>query len=33
MQLVERGEFNLDQPVASQLAKPLNEYEPYRTVP
>ncbi|MGA9240775.1 MAG: serine hydrolase domain-containing protein [Silvibacterium sp.] len=30
MQLVERGEFNLDQPVASQLAKPLNEYEPYR---
>lgn len=30
MQLVERGEFNLDQPVASQLAKPLNAYEPYR---
>jgi CubicO group peptidase (beta-lactamase class C family) len=30
MQLVERGEFNLDQPVAAQLAKPLNEYEPYR---
>ena len=30
MQLVERGEFNLDQPVASQLEKPLNEYEPYR---
>ena len=30
MQLVEHGEFNLDQPVASQLPKPLNEYEPYR---
>src|SRR5271170_4027922 len=30
MQLVEHSEFNLDQPVASQLAKPLNEYEPYR---
>jgi len=30
MQLVERGEFNLDQPVAKQLAKPLNEYELYR---
>ncbi len=30
MQLVERGEFNLDQPIASQLAKPLNEYDPYR---
>jgi len=30
MQLVERGEFNLDEPVAKQLAKPLNEYEPYR---
>jgi len=30
MQLVERGEFNLDQPLASQLAKPLNEYESYR---
>jgi len=30
MQLVERGEVNLDQPIASQLAKPLNEYEPYR---
>jgi len=30
MTLVERGEFNLDQPVASQLDKPLNEYESYR---
>jgi CubicO group peptidase (beta-lactamase class C family) len=30
MQLVERGEFNLDQPIASQLPKPLNQYEPYR---
>lgn len=30
MQLVERGEFNLDQPVASQLERPLNEYEAYR---
>lgn len=30
MQLVERGEFNLDQPIAKQLPKPLNEYEPYR---
>jgi CubicO group peptidase (beta-lactamase class C family) len=30
MQLVEHGEFNLDQPVASQLGKPLNEYEPYK---
>jgi CubicO group peptidase (beta-lactamase class C family) len=30
MQLVERGEFNLDEPVVRQLAKPLNEYEPYR---
>jgi CubicO group peptidase (beta-lactamase class C family) len=29
MQLVERGEFNLDEPVARQLRKPLNEYEPY----
>ena len=27
---MERGEFDLDKPVASQLAKPLNEYEPYR---
>jgi CubicO group peptidase (beta-lactamase class C family) len=30
MTLVERGEFNLDQPVAEQLEKPLNEYEPYK---
>jgi CubicO group peptidase (beta-lactamase class C family) len=30
MHLVERGEFNLDEPIARQLAKPLNEYEPYR---
>jgi CubicO group peptidase (beta-lactamase class C family) len=30
MQLVERGEFNLDEPVARQLRQPLNEYEPYR---
>ena len=30
MQLVERGEFNLDEPIAKQLPKPLNEYEPYR---
>lgn len=29
MQLVERGEFNLDEPVAQQLRQPLNEYEPY----
>ncbi|MDB4913614.1 MAG: beta-lactamase [Gemmatimonadetes bacterium] len=30
MQLVERGEFNLDEPVARQLAKPLNAYPAYR---
>ncbi|HEX9140102.1 MAG TPA: serine hydrolase domain-containing protein, partial [Steroidobacteraceae bacterium] len=30
MQLVERKEFDLDEPVASQLEKPLNEYEPYK---
>ncbi len=30
MTLVERGEFNLDQPVANQLEKPLNEFEPYK---
>jgi CubicO group peptidase (beta-lactamase class C family) len=30
MTLVERGEFNLDQPVAHQLEKNLNEYEPYK---
>ena len=29
MQLVQHGEFNLDQPIAAQLAKPLNEFEPY----
>lgn len=30
MQLVERGEFDLDVPVARQLPKPLDQYEPYR---
>ncbi len=30
MSLVERHEFNLDQPIAAQLEKPLNEYEPYK---
>jgi CubicO group peptidase (beta-lactamase class C family) len=30
MQLVERGEFSLDEPIVRQLPKPLNEYEPYR---
>ncbi|MGH7605054.1 MAG: serine hydrolase domain-containing protein [Gemmatimonadaceae bacterium] len=30
MQLVERGEFNLDTPIASQLPKPLNTYDPYK---
>ena len=30
MQLVERGEFSLDDPVARQLEKPLETYEPYR---
>jgi CubicO group peptidase (beta-lactamase class C family) len=30
MQLVERGEFDLDTPVATQLPKPLDQYEPYR---
>ncbi len=30
MQLVERGEFSLDIPVAKQLNKPLNEYDAYR---
>jgi CubicO group peptidase (beta-lactamase class C family) len=30
MTLVERGEFNLDQPVVNQLEKPLNEYEAYK---
>lgn len=30
MQLVERGEFDLDLPVARQLERPLDEYQPYR---
>ncbi|HTZ31718.1 MAG TPA: serine hydrolase domain-containing protein [Methylomirabilota bacterium] len=30
MQLVERGEFHLDQPVAQQLPKPLDQYDPYK---
>ncbi|MGO9337781.1 MAG: serine hydrolase domain-containing protein [Terracidiphilus sp.] len=30
MTLVERGEFDLDKPLANQLDKPLNEYEPYK---
>ncbi len=30
MQLVERGEFDLDQPIAKQLSQPLNTYEAYR---
>jgi CubicO group peptidase (beta-lactamase class C family) len=30
MQLVERGEFNLDRPIASQLPRPLDSYEPYK---
>jgi CubicO group peptidase (beta-lactamase class C family) len=30
MQLVERGEFHLDVPVAKQLAKPLDQYDDYR---
>jgi CubicO group peptidase (beta-lactamase class C family) len=30
MQLVERGQLDLDEPVAKQLKKPLNEYEPYK---
>ena len=30
MQLVERGELDLDLPVARQLPRPLDEYEPYR---
>jgi CubicO group peptidase (beta-lactamase class C family) len=30
MQLVERGEFSLDTPVAQQLPQPLDHYEPYR---
>lgn len=30
MKLAERGEFDLDKPMARQLPQPLNEYEPYR---
>jgi CubicO group peptidase (beta-lactamase class C family) len=30
MQLVEKGEFDLDTPVARQLDKPLDAYEPYK---
>ena len=30
MQLVERGEFSLDTPLAEQLPRPLDSYEPYR---
>src|ERR1700686_3213853 len=30
MQLVERDEFNLDTPIASQLPQPLNSYDPYK---
>jgi CubicO group peptidase (beta-lactamase class C family) len=29
MQLVERKEFDLDRPIANQLPRPLNTYEPY----
>ncbi|HTY83135.1 MAG TPA: serine hydrolase domain-containing protein [Silvibacterium sp.] len=29
MLLVQRGEFNLDEPIARQLPKPLAQYEPY----
>ena len=30
MQLVERGEFDLDAPIARQLDRPLDQYEPYK---
>lgn len=30
MQLVERKQFDLDTPVALQLSRPLNEYDPYK---
>lgn len=30
MQLVERGEFSLDKPIAQQLDKPLNQYDAYK---
>ncbi len=32
MQLVERGEFNLDEPIARQLPQPLTAYEPYKEI-
>ncbi|MEP6732213.1 MAG: serine hydrolase domain-containing protein [bacterium] len=32
MQLVERGEFNLDTPIAAQLPQPLDTYEPYKVI-
>jgi CubicO group peptidase (beta-lactamase class C family) len=30
MQLVERGEFDLDEPIAKTLPQPLNAYERYK---
>jgi CubicO group peptidase (beta-lactamase class C family) len=30
MRLVEQGKFDLDEPVAAQLARPLTDYDPYR---
>jgi len=30
MELVEKGEFSLDTPIAKQLTQPLDSYEPYR---
>ena len=30
MQLVEKEEFNLDDPITKQLTKPLNTYDPYK---
>ena len=30
MQLVERGEFSLDRPIAEQLGQPINTFAPYR---
>ena len=32
MSLVERGQFDLDVPIARQLAQPLDTYEPYREI-
>lgn len=32
MSLVERGEFDLDTPVAKQLPQPLDTYEPYKVI-